>query len=197
MTLTSTQSPSASPSPSPRTFEPLATVALTEIPAAEQGLPSLTPDKVTSGNYPAGLSIAPDGRVFFTELFGGHINVVDERGQTTMWYDVNAYFHINWTQFYHGGLTAITVDPEFATNHYVFAVTQVPNAKTGFAEKSLILRFTERNGRGTAPKVRLTIPAEKFDDIYSLVFAPDGTIFIPSGHDARQGVADVPGDLVG
>jgi glucose/arabinose dehydrogenase len=172
-------------------------VALTKIPAAEQGLPLLTADKVASGNYPAGLSIAPDGRIFFTELFGGHINVVDARGQTTMWFDVNAYFHIKWTQFYHGGLTAITVDPEFATNHYVFAVTQVPNATTGFAEKSLILRFTELNGRGTAPKVLLTIPAEKFDNIYSVVFAPDGTIFIPSGHDAGQGVEDVPGDLVG
>jgi hypothetical protein len=44
----------------------------------------------------------------------------------------------------------------------------------------MILRFRERNGSGTHPKVLLTIPAEQFDNVYSLVFAPDGTIFVPS-----------------
>jgi glucose/arabinose dehydrogenase len=192
-----TPTPTPAPSPTPRTFDPLEVVSLASIPAAEKGLPSLQAHTVARGNYPAGLSVAPDGRIFFSELYGGHINTIDAQGRTTMWYDVNAHFHIHWTQYYHGGLTAVTVDPDFTRNHYVFAVSQVPSPSTNLPVTSMILRFTERNGRGTAPTVLLTTRADKFDNIYSLVFAPDETIFIPSGHGARVGVGDVPKDQVG
>jgi hypothetical protein len=108
-----TPTPTLAPSPTPRTFDPLEVVAMASIPAAEKGLPSLRAHTVASGHYPAGLSVAPDGRIFFTELYGGRINTIDAQGRTTTWYDVNAHFHIHWTQYYHGGLTAVTVDPDF------------------------------------------------------------------------------------
>lgn len=193
----SSQSQSPSPSPSPETFPPLDVTALEAPPDAEKGLPSLDAHLVAEGNYPAGLTVAPDGRIFFTELFGGSINVIDAHGRVSEWYDVNGHFGIQWTEFFHGGLTAITIDPDFESNHYVFAVTQVPSEETGFAETSMILRFKEKNGHGAAPKVLLTIPASQFDNLYSLVFAPDGTIFVPSGNESYPGVRDVPGDLVG
>jgi glucose/arabinose dehydrogenase len=184
-------------SPSPERFAPLDVKALKTLPPAETGLPSFQAEAIASGNYPAGLAVAPDGRIFYTELYGGSIQVIDKHGNVSEWYDVNERFDIQWTEFFHGGLTAITVDPDFASNHYVFAVTQVPNEETGFAETSLILRFTEKNGHGSAPKVLLTLPAAQFDNLYSLVFAPDGTIFVPSGNESHPGVRDTPGDLVG
>ena len=153
--------PSPVPSASEVELTPLAVRPRRSLPAAEEGLPSLSATKVTDGNYPAGLAVAPDGRIFFTELYGGVIRVIDERGAVTEWYDVNEHFDIEWTEFYHGGLSAIAIDPEFRTNHFVFAVTQVPSRDTGLPVKSLILRFTERNGVGTRPKVLLTVPAQK------------------------------------
>src|SRR5262245_42930598 len=187
----------ASPSPSPVSYPPLEVRPRATLPPAEQGLPTLTSHVLTEANYPAGLAVAPDGRIFYTELFAGSIRVIERDGTVTEWYDVNEHFGIQWTQFYHGGLTAITIDPDFESNHFVFAVTQVPSKKTGFAEKSLILRFKERNGHGTDPKVLLELPASQFDNLYSLVFAPDGTLYVPSGNESMPGVRDVPGDLVG
>lgn len=194
---TSVTSASPPPSPLPATFPPLDTKALKAVPAAEKSLPSLGARQITAANYPAGLAVAPDGRIFYTELYGGNIRVIDNKGRVSQWYDVNGHFDIQWSKFFHGGLTAIAIDPDFESNHYVFAVTQVPSKKTGLPKKSLILRFSERNGRGSAPEVLLRIPASAFDNVYSLVFAPDGTIFVPSGHNTPKGDPDTPGDLVG
>ena len=46
---------------------------------------------------------------------------------------------------------------------------------------SLILRFRDVDGRGTAPRILYRIRAKVFDNVYSLVFGPDGMLYIPSG----------------
>ena len=53
----------------------------------------------------------------------------------TPWADVNARYRIRWTHYYHGGLSGIAFDPDFSRNRFVYVVTQVPNKRTGFAEK--------------------------------------------------------------
>jgi len=102
-------------------------------------------------------------------------------------------------EFFHGGLSGIAFDPAFARNHFVYVVTQVPDKKTGFAKKSLIVRFKEVKGRGRSPRILLTIPASKFDNTYSLVVGPDGMLYIPSGFlgSSRGKGADPLGDLRG
>jgi hypothetical protein len=40
------------------------------------------------------------------------------------------------------------------------------------------VRFKEVGGRGTSPKVLFTIPARIFDKAYSLVFGPDGMLYV-------------------
>jgi glucose/arabinose dehydrogenase len=175
-----TTTTSAPPQPIPR-----GTVKITPLrsPPPREKLPAFRAVRIAGANYPAGLAAAPDGRVFYSELWGGKIRIIRRDGSVDPkpWADVNALYGIRWEQFYHGGLSGIAFDPEFERNHFVYVVTQVPDKKTGFATKSLIVRFKERNGRGRSPRILLEISASKFDNTYSLVFGPDGMLYIPSG----------------
>ena len=47
----------------------------------------------------------------------------------TAWANVNGLLGIRWTRFYHGGLSGIAVDPDYAKNRFVYVVTQTPSRK--------------------------------------------------------------------
>lgn len=174
--------PRASGTASPSKSRGVAIAPLTQPPGAER-LPAFRSVKLAEANYPSGLASAPDGRIFYSELYAGRIRVIGRDGKVDPkpWADVNAIYGIRWTQFFHGGLSGIAFDPEFSTNGFVYVITQVPDAKTGIASKTMIVRFREQAGRGTEPAVLLEIPASKFDNVYSIVFGPDGMMYIPSG----------------
>ena len=69
--------------------------------------------KIADANYPSGLAAAPDGRIFFSELWVGQIRR-DGSVNPQPWADVNARYGIQWTEFFHGGLSGIALDPDFS-----------------------------------------------------------------------------------
>jgi len=156
--------------------------SLQSLPPRES-LPGFHSVKIANANVPAGLAVAPDGRILFSEFWAGTIRVIRANGSIDPrpWADVNRLLKIRWTRFYHGGLSGIAFDPEYAKNRFVYVVTQTPSKRNGLPDMTLILRFTEVDGRGTSPKILYRIRAKVFDNVYSLVFGPDGMLYIPSG----------------
>lgn len=155
---------------------------LRSYPPAEK-LPAFSATKITDANLPAGLAVAPDGRILYSEFWGGRVRVIRPDGSVDPkpWADVNRIYGIRWTRFYHGGLSGIAFDPDYEKNRFVYLVTQTPSQRNGLPSTTLILRFKEVDGRGTSPRVLYRIRAKVFDNVYSLVFGPDGMLYIPSG----------------
>jgi glucose/arabinose dehydrogenase len=151
-------------------------------PPAEK-LPAFSAVKIADANLPAGLAVAPDGRVLYSEFWGGRIRVLRRNGTVDPepWADVNRLYGIRWTRFYHGGLSGIAFDPQYEKNRFVYVVTQEPSKRNGLPSMTLILRFKEVAGRGTAPRILYRIRAKVFDNVYSLVFGSDDMLYIPSG----------------
>ena len=164
---------------------PKGTVEVTSLqsPPPRESLPAFSAVKITSANVPAGLAVAPDGRILYSEFWEGKVHVIRANGTVDPrpWADINRIYGIRWTRFYHGGLSGIAFDPEYATNRFVYVVTQTPSKRNGLPDMTLILRFKEVNGRGTSPKILYRIRAKIFDNVYSLVFGPDRMLYIPSG----------------
>ncbi|MET0560505.1 MAG: PQQ-dependent sugar dehydrogenase [Gaiellaceae bacterium] len=172
--------PSGAKTPIPKGTERIR--PLTSYPPRER-LPQFSSVKITSAALPAGLAAAPDGRILYSEFWGGRVRVIRANGTVDPkpWADVNRTYGIRWTRFYHGGLSGIAFDPEYATNRFVYVVTQVPSKRNGLPTQTFVIRFKEVNGRGTAPRVILVVRAKVFDNVYSLVFGPDEMLYVPSG----------------
>ena len=151
-------------------------------------LPTFSAVKIANANVPAGLAVAPDGRILYSEFWAGKIRVIRRNGSVDPkpWADVNRIYGIRWKRIYHGGLSGIAFDPDFATNRFVYVVTQVPSKRYGLPLESYIIRFKEVRGRGIAPRLLYRIRAMVFDNVYSLVFGPDGMLYIPSGFLGRS-----------
>lgn len=86
----------------------------------EEQLPfGLQSEVVTGADHVSDMVFAQDGRMFFAEQFTGAIRVVSADGQLQQepfaQVTVANWLNLDW------GLTGLALDPEFQTNHYVYA----------------------------------------------------------------------------
>src|SRR2546422_556489 len=115
----------------------------------EESLPfGLQTQTVTTGDHVSAMAFAPDGRLFFAEKFTGNIRIVGADGKALSdpfaHLDVADWLHLDW------GLTGLALDPNFASNHFVYAFYSQPveSPKDLPIARPVLVRFTEQNNKG-------------------------------------------------
>jgi glucose/arabinose dehydrogenase len=115
-----------------------------------------TTTPITGLSYPVAFAFTPDGRILVT-LKGGLIRIFNADGSS-----IGNFYNLTDSTFndFERGLLGIEVDPNFATNHYVYAYYnhRYPNNSGGNTTQKLrVVRFTENNNVGTNPTIILSL----------------------------------------
>jgi glucose/arabinose dehydrogenase len=147
------------------------------------------------------MAFAPDGRLFFAEQFTGAIRILQADGTVQAdpfaQLQVANYLDLDW------GLTGLTLDPDFADNHFVYAFFTEPVTEGGAnpTGRPKLVRFTEENGKAADE----TVISDDFPETDSghlgfnangrIHFGPDGALYASVGDydvfaSARDRLAD-------
>ncbi|WP_182905649.1 ThuA domain-containing protein [Microbispora sp. H13382] len=145
-------------------------------------------DQNTSAPY--AMDVAPDGRVFFTELVRGQIRVYDPRTRTT-----STAVTIPVYSGGEDGLLGIALDRDFAKNGYLY-IYYSPASANDSDPANFVNRLSRLTvGPGSqidraTEKVLLEVPARRLPDEPGhtgggLVFGPDGNLYLGVGDDVN------------
>jgi glucose/arabinose dehydrogenase len=129
---------------------------------------------VLSGlNFPVGLALAPDGRVFFNERLTGNIRIINQQ-----WQLVNQPFcQITIATSGEQGLLGLALDPGFANNRFVYVYHSASNPL-----RNRVVRYTESSGSCTQETIILdNLPANTNHNGGIIQFGPDGKLYVIIG----------------
>ncbi len=129
--------------------------------------------------FPSGLALAPDGRIFFTELQTGNVRVIEPDGSLRP----EPFAHVEVATRGEVGLLSIALAPDFSASRYVYVVRSVPD-ENGRAVKHQVLRFRDQNGIGVEETVIVdNLPASStgLHNGGAIEFGPDGMLYVSTG----------------
>ena len=140
---------------------------------------------VTVADEAAAMAFAPDGRLFYAEQRTGNIRIVTPEGQLV----AEPFAHVDTEFFLNWGLTGLALDPDFETNHYVYAFFTEPAGSEGGAPigRPVLVRFRDQNNRGTDRETILgdlsETPPEHpgVNANGGIHFGPDGLLYLTIG----------------
>lgn len=112
------------------------TFSVNQPPAGDLTLQSVLPGL----NFPVGLSLAPDGRVFFNERLTGKIRIINQSWQLVP----TEFCQIAIATSGEQGLLGLTLDPDFATNRFVYVYHSASSPL-----RNRVVRYTESGGSCT------------------------------------------------
>jgi YVTN family beta-propeller protein len=151
---------------------------------------------VPDATVPVAMAFAPDGRLFYNELKSGKIRVVQD-GQLLP----DAFYQFAVAGQPETGLIGLTLDPDFAQNHYVYVFyTSVPEGQDtgGPNGPNQVVRLTDVANKGTAlTTVLKDLPSAPIHNSGTLRIGPDGKLYVSLGDNDQGSNAQDLGTLAG
>lgn len=129
---------------------------------------------VLSGlNFPVGLALAPDGRVFFNERLTGKVRIINQQWQLVP----TQFCQITIATSGEQGLLGLTLDPDFANNKFVYVYHSASSPL-----RNRVVRYTESSGSCTQETIILdNLPASTNHNGGIIQFGPDGKLYVIIG----------------
>ena len=172
-----------------RTATPSPTPSPTPTPTAEVFL--------ANADVPVSLAFAPDGRLFYNELHTGRVRIVENgRLQNEPFASLNV---VNLSGYSEHGLLGLALDPDFASNHYVYVFYSEPD-KNGDPQRQRLVRFTEAEGVGQDMTVildDLPISGGCCHNGGRIAFGPDGKLYVSIGDTGDSSLSQDEESLAG
>jgi len=156
-----------------------------------------TDSPVVSGlTNPTDMEFAPDGRLFVTED-AGRVRIVKPDGTLSTFLNISTKVDSTGER----GLLALTFDPGFSTNHYVY-LHYTKKATSTTPSHNRIVRVTASGERAVAGSEKLIFrlgnqTAATDHQGGALDFGKDGKLYISTGDNARGTVAQQLTNLFG
>ena len=156
----------------------------------------LTDSLVANVGKPTSMAVAPGGRLFVTQKATNNVGKVRviKNGQLL----TKPFLKLTTDTSYARGLLGIALDPDFATNHYVY----VFYTATSPTAHNRVSRFTANGDVAVAgsQKVLLDLPTLGTSGGHyggALRFGADGKLYVGTGDDAKPREAQSLGSLNG
>jgi glucose/arabinose dehydrogenase len=129
---------------------------------------------------PWALDFASDGRIFFTERNSGRIRVIiNGVVQSTPVITLGSPFY--YMPNSEGGLLGIALDPNFATNHYIYIYHTYKTSDNKVLNR--VVRLKENNNKATVDKVLLDkLPGAVYHNGGRIKVGPDGKLYFGNGN---------------
>ena len=140
-------------------------------------------------NFPVGMALAPDGRVFFNERLTGKIRIINPQ-----WQLVSTQFcQLSVATSGEQGLLGLAIDPNFAQNNFVYAYYTEAGAA-----RNRVVRYTESSGSCTQETIILdNLPASTNHNGGIIQFGPDGKLYVIIGDAGNTANAQTVTSLAG
>ena len=130
----------------------------------------------------AKLALAPDGRLFFTEVDTGNVRIIDASGNLL----ATPFATISVLNGGHLGLLGLALDPAFALNGFVYVLANVPGDGMTTVDRTELRRYTDVMDVGTNETVILgNLPVNtgspSINNGGEILFDLSGNLFVSLG----------------